>query len=227
MYLETWHADIEEFLELRENTGDEARRTHNLNLANWIPDLFMQRVENDQIWSLFDPHAVPHLTDLYGDEFVAAYEQAEADGLAAKQLPARDIYGKMMRTLAQTGQGWMTFKDASNRKSNQTGEPQNVIHLSNLCTEIIEVTSEGRTAVCNLGSINLKRHVTKDGFDFEKMANTVRLACVSSTKSSTRRSTRPNRPRHRITSGVRWHWALWASKTCSSRSAMPSTAPRP
>ncbi len=175
VYLEPWHADIEEFLELRDNTGDDARRTHNINLANWIPDVFMQRVERDEAWSLFDPHEVPELTDLFGEEFASAYCAAEAAGLATRELPARDLYGKMMRTLAQTGQGWMTFKDSSNGKSNQTAERGNVVHLSNLCTEIIEVTREGRTRLCNLGSINLKQHVTENGFDYAKLAHTVRL----------------------------------------------------
>ena len=176
VYLETWHADIEDFLELRDNTGDEARRTHNLNIANWIPDLFMKRVQADGVWSLFDPKIVPDFVDLFGDEFECAYEKAEADGLFAKQVKARDLYAKMMRTLAQTGNGWMTFKDASNRKSNQTARPEAVVHLSNLCTEIIEVTSEGETAVCNLGSINAARYVANGAFDFEKLRRNVRLA---------------------------------------------------
>ncbi len=176
VYLETWHADVEEFLELRDNTGDEARRTHNLNLANWVPDLFMKRVESDGTWSLFDPKAVPHFVDLYGDEFERAYVEAEEAGLFAKQLKARDLYARMMRTLAETGNGWMTFKDAANRACNQTAEPGAVVHLSNLCTEILEVTSESETAVCNLGSINLARHVRDGAFDFEKLASTVRAA---------------------------------------------------
>ncbi|HEX5747598.1 MAG TPA: ribonucleoside-diphosphate reductase subunit alpha [Archangium sp.] len=181
VYLETWHADLEEFLELRDNTGDEARRTHNLNLANWIPDLFMKRVEADGNWSLFDPKGVPHLTDLYGEEFERAYEQAEQKGLAAKTLKARELYGRMMRTLAQTGNGWMTFKDKSNRACNQTALPGRVVHLSNLCTEILEVTSGDETAVCNLGSINLARHTSVDergrvSFDWEKLGKTVRTA---------------------------------------------------
>jgi len=176
IYLEPWHADIEEFLELRDNTGDDARRTHNLYLANWVPDLFMQRVEADLPWSLFDPKDVPELVDTWGDAFAGAYCAAEAAGLAKRQIPARDLYGKMMRTLAQTGNGWMNFKDTSNRTCNQTAEPQNVVHLSNLCTEIIEVTREGRTAVCNLGSINLGRHVEGGTFDYSKLARTVRLA---------------------------------------------------
>ncbi len=176
VYLETWHADIEEFLELRDNTGDEAKRTHNLNLANWVPDLFMKRVEKDEMWSLFDPRRTPHLVDLFGDEFEKAYVEAESQNLFVKQINARELYSRMMKTLAQTGNGWMTFKDASNLKSNQTGLPQNVIHLSNLCTEILEVTSNNETAVCNLGSVNLGRHVVNGQFDFEKLAKTVRAA---------------------------------------------------
>jgi ribonucleoside-diphosphate reductase alpha chain len=176
VYLESWHADIEEFLELRENTGDNARRTYNLNLANWIPDLFMKRVEADAQWSLFDPKLVPHLPDLVGEAFEAAYEKAERENLAARQLKARDLYARMMKVLAETGNGWMTFKDSCNLKSNQTLKPQNVIHLSNLCTEITEVSSRQETAVCNLGSINLAKQVTSQGFDFDKLAHTVRTA---------------------------------------------------
>ncbi|MNK08102.1 Ribonucleoside-diphosphate reductase 1 subunit alpha [compost metagenome] len=176
VYLETWHADIEEFLELRDNTGDEAKRTHNLNLANWVPDLFMKRVEADGMWSLFDPRVVPHFVDTYGPEFEAAYAEAEANKLYIKQIKARELYSRMMKTLAQTGNGWMTFKDASNMKANQTGEAGNVIHLSNLCTEILEVTSDKETAVCNLGSVNLGRHVENGQFNFEKLAKSVRTA---------------------------------------------------
>jgi ribonucleoside-diphosphate reductase alpha chain len=183
IYMETWHADIEEFLELRDNTGDQARRTHNLNLANWIPDLFMKRVEQDALWSLFDPKVVPQLTDLYGKEFETAYQEAEEKKIFARQIKARDLYARMMKVLAETGNGWMTFKDTSNLKSNQTGDPKNVIHSSNLCTEIVEVTSENETAVCNLGSINVARYVIdKEGsgpaFDYEKLAKNVRLAIL-------------------------------------------------
>ncbi|WP_413944749.1 ribonucleoside-diphosphate reductase subunit alpha [Bdellovibrio sp. HCB-162] len=176
VYLETWHADIEEFLELRDNTGDEAKRTHNLNLANWVPDLFMKRVETNGMWSLFDPRVVPHFVDTYGPEFEKAYEEAEAKKLYVKQIKAQDLYARMMKTLAQTGNGWMTFKDAANMKANQTGEAGNVIHLSNLCTEILEVTSNKETAVCNLGSVNLGRHVENGQFNFEKLAKSVRTA---------------------------------------------------
>jgi ribonucleoside-diphosphate reductase alpha chain len=187
VYLESWHADIENFLELRDNTGDEARRTYNLNIANWVSDLFMKRVEEDGMWSLFDPKTVPHFPDLYGEEFEAAYTAAEESEQFVRQVKARDLYARMMRTLAQTGNGWMTFKDASNRKSNQTAKAGNVIHLSNLCTEIIEVTSEGETAVCNLGSINVARYVKRNEdvsegmsarheLDYEKLSRNVRLA---------------------------------------------------
>ncbi len=176
VYLETWHADIEEFLELRDNTGDEARRTHNLNLAHWVPDLFMKRLEADADWSLFDPKAVPQLTDLFGAEFEKAYAEAEEKGLAVKKVKARDLYAQMMKTLAQTGNGWMCFKDSSNEKCNQTATAGKAVHLSNLCTEIIEVTNAKETAVCNLGSLNLSRHVTASGFDFDKLRANTTLA---------------------------------------------------
>ena len=175
VYLEPWHADVEEFLQLRENTGDEQSRTHNLNLANWIPDLFMQRVEADALWSLFDPKDVPELPDLWGEAFEAAYLTAERTGLARRQLPARELYGRMMRTLAQTGNGWMTFKDPSNARCNQTAGG-GTVHLSNLCTEILEVTSGEETAVCNLGSLNLARHVEDGRFDFERLVRNVKVA---------------------------------------------------
>ncbi|MET7919928.1 ribonucleoside-diphosphate reductase subunit alpha [Streptomyces avermitilis] len=176
VYLETWHSDIEEFLELRDNTGEDARRTHNLNLAHWIPDEFMRRVNENGVWSLFSPADVPELVDLWGDEFDAAYRKAEAAGLAKKTIPARDLYGRMMRTLAQTGNGWMTFKDAANRTANQTAEPGHVVHSSNLCTEILEVTDDGETAVCNLGSVNLGAFVVGRDIDWERLDATVRTA---------------------------------------------------
>ncbi|MFE2378016.1 ribonucleoside-diphosphate reductase subunit alpha [Streptomyces sp. NPDC059398] len=176
VYLETWHSDIEEFLELRDNTGEDARRTHNLNLAHWVPDEFMRRVGSDGTWSLFSPADVPELTDLWGEEFDAAYRRAEAAGLARKTIPARELYGRMMRTLAQTGQGWMTFKDASNRTANQTAEPGAVVHSSNLCTEILEVTDDGETAVCNLGSVNVGAFVSGGSLDWERLDATVRTA---------------------------------------------------
>ncbi|MBA9048025.1 MULTISPECIES: ribonucleoside-diphosphate reductase subunit alpha [Streptomyces] len=176
VYLETWHSDLEEFLELRDNTGEDARRTHNLNLAHWVPDEFMRRVNADGQWSLFSPADVPELVDLYGAEFDAAYREAERKGLAKKTMPARELYGRMMRTLAQTGQGWMTFKDAANRTANQTAEPGQVIHSSNLCTEILEVTNDGETAVCNLGSVNLGAFVVDGDIDWARLDETVRTA---------------------------------------------------
>ena len=178
VYLETWHSDIEEFLELRDNTGEDARRTHNLNLAHWVPDEFMRRVDADAPWSLFSPADVPGLVDLWGEEFDAAYRAAEAQGLARRTLPARELYGRMMRTLAQTGNGWMTFKDTANRTANQTAEPGHVVHSSNLCTEILEVTDDGETAVCNLGSVNLGAFVDQDAgdLDWERLDETVRTA---------------------------------------------------
>jgi ribonucleoside-diphosphate reductase alpha chain len=183
-YLEPWHPDIEEFLELRDNTGEDARRAHNINLANWIPDEFMRRVEADEMWSLIDPDEVPALPDLWGEEFDAAYRGAEAQGRVVRQVKARELFGRMMRTLAQTGNGWMTFKDAANAKCNQTGAAGNVVHLSNLCTEITEVSSDTETAVCNLGSINLAQHLTSSAtaagdspaIDWAKLRATVRTA---------------------------------------------------
>ncbi len=177
VYLESWHADIEQFLELRDSTGDAQNRTHNLNIANWVPDLFMERVEQDGEWSLFDPKVVPHLPDLFGHAFRDAYLEAETARLATRVVKARDLYVRMLRTLAQTGNGWITFKDKSNKACNQTARPGRTVHLSNLCTEILEVTSGSETAVCNLGSVNLARHVSADGkFDFDKLATTVGLA---------------------------------------------------
>ena len=161
VYLETWHADVEEFLELRDNTGEDARRTHNLNLAQLgARTSSCAGSRPTRVWSLFSPKDVPELVDLWGDEFDARLpgRRGRRAG-SSRQIPARDLYGRMMRTLAQTGNGWMTFKDAANRTSNQTARPGNVVHLSNLCTEILEVTNDGETAVCNLGSINLAAHV--------------------------------------------------------------------
>ncbi|WP_035845622.1 ribonucleoside-diphosphate reductase subunit alpha [Kitasatospora azatica] len=184
VYLETWHADIEEFLELRDNTGEEARRTHNLNLAHWIPDEFMRRVNANADWSLFSPADVPELVDLWGEEFDAAYLKAEQAGKAVRTIPAQTLYARMMRTLAQTGNGWMTFKDASNRAANQTALPGRTVHSSNLCTEILEVTDDSETAVCNLGSVNLGAHLADgasaadllNAMDWERLDATVRTA---------------------------------------------------
>jgi ribonucleoside-diphosphate reductase alpha chain len=170
IYLEPWHGDIELFLELRNSTGADERRTHNLNLALWIPDLFMKRVEADASWSLFSPNDTPELLNSFGPEFEAHYEAYEKAGKALKQVPARTLYARMMQTLAETGNGWICFKDKANLRSAQTGAAGNVVHSSNLCTEILEVTSADQTAVCNLGSINLASFVTENGrFDFERL----------------------------------------------------------
>ncbi|NBU20124.1 ribonucleoside-diphosphate reductase subunit alpha [bacterium] len=174
IYIEPWHSDIESFLELRNNTGSEERRTHNLNLALWVPDLFMKRVETDGDWSLFSPSEVPDLLNTFGDEFEKRYQQYEEQKKYKKQVPARTLYARMMQTLAETGNGWMCFKDQANRRSSQTGQGKNVIHSSNLCTEILEVTSAKETAVCNLGSINLASYVGVNGeFDFNKLIQVV------------------------------------------------------
>ncbi|MFM8315814.1 MAG: ribonucleoside-diphosphate reductase subunit alpha, partial [Deltaproteobacteria bacterium] len=177
IYIEPWHSDIETFLELRNNTGAEERRTHNLNLALWIPDLFMKRVESDGEWSLFSPSDAPGLQNSYGEKFEKLYMQYEQTGKVMKKVSARGLYSRMMQTLAETGNGWMCFKDKANLRSAQTAESDNVIHSSNLCTEILEVTSQEETAVCNLGSINLSAYVTKDSkFDFENLRAVVNVA---------------------------------------------------
>jgi ribonucleoside-diphosphate reductase alpha chain len=176
VYLEPWHADIEEFLELRDGTGDPQRRTHNLNIANWIPDLFMRRVEADADFTLFDPKLVPELIDSFGETFETAYLAAESAGKGSRSVRARDLYARMMKTLAETGNGWICFKDKSNVACNQTAVEGRSVHLSNLCTEILEVTSNDETAVCNLGSLNLVRYVENGRFDFEKLARNVHIA---------------------------------------------------
>lgn len=178
-YLETWHWDIEDFLELRKNTGDDRRRTHDMNTANWVPDLFIQRVKEGGMWSLFSPDETPDLHELYGEEFKKRYEQYEQRGLAGglklfRQIPAKDLWKKMLTMLFETGHPWITFKDPSNIRSPQ--DHTGVVHSSNLCTEITLNTSKEETAVCNLGSINLARHVRKGELDIEKIKYTVSIA---------------------------------------------------
>jgi len=178
-YLETWHIDIEEFLDLRKNTGDDRRRTHDMNTANWVPDLFMQRVQEDGEWTLFSPDDVPTLHDLYGKAFKTAYEQAETDAEAGriklyKKVRAVDLWRKMLSMLFETGHPWITFKDPCNLRSPQ--QHVGVVHSSNLCTEITLNTSADEVAVCNLGSVNLVAHVTENGLNTEKLAKTVRTA---------------------------------------------------
>ncbi len=178
IYLEPWHSDIEAFLELRNNTGADERRTHNLNLALWIPDLFMKRVETNGEWTMFSPSEVRDLHNLYGDEFEKKYvEYEKTPNILKKTVQARTLYGRMMQTLAETGNGWICFKDQANRRSAQTGKSKNIIHSSNLCTEILEVTSATETAVCNLGSINLANFVDEKGvFDYKKLGETATQA---------------------------------------------------
>jgi ribonucleoside-diphosphate reductase alpha chain len=178
-YLETWHLDIEEFLELRKNTGDERRRTHDMNTANWIPDLFMKRVREGGMWTLFSPSDVPDLHDLYGARFEARYSEYEKmveEGKLKlfKRLEAVQLWRKMLSMLFETGHPWITFKDPSNIRSPQ--DHVGVVHSSNLCTEILLNTSAEETAVCNLGSINLAKHVTEKGLDEKQLASTVRTA---------------------------------------------------
>ncbi|MDQ0302241.1 ribonucleoside-diphosphate reductase subunit alpha [Ancylobacter polymorphus] len=178
-YLETWHIDIEEFLDLRKNTGDDRRRTHDMNTANWVPDLFMQRIEQDGPWTLFSPDETPDLHDLYGPAFKTAYEGYEAKAARGelkvfKQLRAVDLWRRMLTLLFETGHPWVTFKDPCNIRSPQSHV--GVVHSSNLCTEITLNTSADEVAVCNLGSVNLLAHVTPDGLDHQRLARTVKTA---------------------------------------------------
>ena len=178
-YLETWHLDIEEFLELRKNTGDDRRRTHDMNTANWIPDLFMRRVMEKGTWTLFSPSDVPDLHDKFGADFeraYVAYEQKAAAGeiQPSKTLPATDLWRKMLSMLFETGHPWITFKDACNVRSPQ--QHAGVVHSSNLCTEITLNTSDTETAVCNLGSVNLLQHLKDGRIDHDKLKQTVSTA---------------------------------------------------
>jgi ribonucleoside-diphosphate reductase alpha chain len=178
-YLETWHLDIEDFIELRKNTGDERRRTHDMNTANWIPDLFMKRVAANGMWTLFSPNDTPDLHDLYGSAFEKRYQEYEKmveDGKIKlfKKIEAVGLWRKMLSMLFETGHPWITFKDPSNIRSPQ--DHVGVVHSSNLCTEILLNTSLEETAVCNLGSVNLVEHMTPSGIDQKKLASTIRTA---------------------------------------------------
>ncbi|PKM10747.1 MAG: ribonucleoside-diphosphate reductase subunit alpha [Gammaproteobacteria bacterium HGW-Gammaproteobacteria-3] len=178
-YLETWHLDIEEFLDLRKNTGDDRRRTHDMNTANWIPDLFMQRVATEGQWTLFSPEQVPDLHDLYGTAFekaYVAYEEKAARGEIKhyKTLPALSLWRKMLSMLYETGHPWITFKDPCNLRSPQ--QHVGVVHSSNLCTEITLNTSDNEIAVCNLGSINLNAHIKDGALDINKLEKTINTA---------------------------------------------------
>ncbi|MFG1910414.1 ribonucleoside-diphosphate reductase subunit alpha [Kribbella sp. NPDC048928] len=178
-YLETWHIDVEEFLDLRKNTGDERRRTHDMNTANWVPDLFLQRVEAGGDWTLFSPDEVPDLHDLYGAAFAEAYVAYEAAAdrgeiRVHKRVKAVDLWRRMLTVLFETGHPWITFKDACNLRSPQ--QHDGVVHSSNLCTEITLNTTVDETAVCNLGSVNLVAHLTADGLDTDLLRDTVKTA---------------------------------------------------
>ena len=178
-YLETWHLDIEEFLELRKNTGDDRRRTHDMNTANWIPDLFMRRVMEKGQWTLFSPSNVPDLHDKFGADFetaYVAYEQQAARGeiKPSRTLEASDLWRKMLTMLFETGHPWITFKDACNVRSPQ--QHAGVVHSSNLCTEITLNTSDTETAVCNLGSVNLLQHLKDGALDHDKLKRTITTA---------------------------------------------------
>ena len=178
-YLETWHVDIEEFLDLRKNTGDDRRRTHDMNTANWVPDLFMERVAMDSDWTLFSPDETPDLHDLYGPAFrkaYVAYEEKAARGelKVHRTVRALDLWRKMLTMVFETGHPWITFKDPCNIRSPQAHI--GVVHSSNLCTEITLNTSKDEVAVCNLGSVNLVNHITEGGLDLERLARTVTTA---------------------------------------------------
>jgi len=178
-YLETWHIDIEEFLDMRKNTGDDRRRTHDMNTANWIPDLFMKRVAEDGDWTLFSPEEVSDLHDLIGLDFEAAYTAYEAKAERGeirnfKTMPANDLWRKMLGMLFETGHPWVTFKDPCNLRSPQ--RHVGVVHSSNLCTEITLNTSNDEIAVCNLGSVNLPQHIVDGKLDLEKVKRTVTTA---------------------------------------------------
>ncbi|MDI1352268.1 MAG: ribonucleoside-diphosphate reductase subunit alpha, partial [bacterium] len=177
-YLECWHRDVEEFLELRKNTGDDRRRTHDMNTALWIPDLFMKRVREEGEWTLFSPDEVPELHDVYGQAFESLYETYEEQGrqgiITVKTLPAVKLWRKMLSMLFETGHPWMTFKDPCNLRSPQ--QHVGVVHSSNLCTEITLNTSEEEIAVCNLGSVNLPAHIKNGVLDKDKLKRTINTA---------------------------------------------------
>ncbi|TCM41030.1 ribonucleoside-diphosphate reductase subunit alpha [Kribbella sp. VKM Ac-2568] len=178
-YLETWHLDIEEFLDLRKNTGDERRRTHDMNTANWVPDLFLQRVEAGGDWTLFSPDEAPDLHDLYGAAFATAYENYEraadrGEIRVFRRIKAVDLWRRMLTVLFETGHPWITFKDACNLRSPQ--QHDGVVHSSNLCTEITLNTTVDETAVCNLGSVNLVAHLSATGLDADLLRDTVKTA---------------------------------------------------
>ena len=230
-YLETWHLDIEEFLELRKNTGDDRRRTHDMNTANWIPDLFMKRVMEGGDWTLFSPSDVPDLHDKWGREFEEAYTRYEEKAARGelklfKKIPALQLWRKMLSMLFETGHPWITFKDACNVRSPQSHV--GAVHSSNLCTEITLNTSETEIAVCNLGSVNLLAHMKKVGKG-ETAGSSTTKSCKQTIRTAMRmldnvidinyyavREGAQLEP----ASTARWAWASWASRiacTCCTR----------
>ena len=207
-YLETWHVDIEEFLDLRKNTGDDRRRTHDMNTANWVPDEFLRRVESDGVWTLFSPDEVPGLHDVYGKDFTAKYAEYEAAAARGeirvfRQVKAVDLWRRMLTMVFETGHPWITFKDPCNLRSPQGHV--GVVHSSNLCTEITLNTSKDEVAVCNLGSVNLAAHVRPRDGGWTSSACERRSAprCGCSTTSSTSTCTRSRRPAGRTCSTAR------------------------
>jgi len=230
-YLETWHLDIEEFLELRKNTGDDRRRTHDMNTSNWIPDLFMKRVMEAAEWTLFSPADAPDLHDKVGKEFEAAYVEYERRATVGelklfKRVPALTIWRKMLTMLFETGHPWITFKDPCNIRSPQ--QHVGMVHSSNLCTEITLNTSESEIAVCNLGSVNLVAHIKDGKLDQEKLRNTVSTAMrmldnvidINYLPPSTRRATP-------ISSTGRWGSASWVSRIACTKCAWLTAPGRP
>ena len=228
-YLETWHLDIEEFLELRKNTGDDRRRTHDMNTANWIPDLFMKRVIEGGDWTLFSPSDVPDLHDKWGREFEEAYTRYEGQAARGelklyKKIPAVQLWRKMLSMLFETGHPWITFKDACNVRSPQ--QHVGTVHSSNLCTEITLNTSATEIAVCNLGSVNLLAHMKQTGagdkatweLDHAKLQQTIRTAMRMLDNVIDINYYAVPRRATRTSSTGRWAWASWASRiACTSR----------
>ena len=214
-YLESWHIDIEEFLDLRKNTGDDRRRTHDMNTANWIPDLFMKRVAEDKEWTLFSPNEAPDLHELCGKKFekaYVAYEEKAANGeiRVYKTIKASALWRKMISMLFETGHPWVTFKDPCNlRYSNQH---VGVVHSSNLCTEIMLHTNDQEIAVCNLGSVNLPAHINENGLDTEKLEKTINTAMRMLDNVIDYNFYSVPEARDSTCATVRWAWASWDSR---------------
>ncbi len=229
-YLEPWHLDFEEFLDLRKNTGDDRRRTHDMHTAAWIPDLFMQRIREGAMWTLFCPSETPDLHDLYGDKFRQRYEyyEGQADNGKLRQhrrIPAVDLWRKMLTRLFETGHPWVTFKDPSNIRSPQ--DHAGVVHSSNLCTEILLNTSETETAVCNLGSVNLGRHIRDGELDLQLLETTVTTAIrmldnVVDINYYPTPEARNANIKHRP-----WDWASWVSRMRSIKWVFPMRVMQP